>query len=130
MTRDDRNIWTGVTYADPLAGRAWLAALGFEEGICVPGATAGSVMHSEMLWPEGGRVMVVSGTNDLHTGERPGSSFCYVVTADPDAVHAKAEALGATVTRPLEDTDYGSRGFSLSDPEGNGWSFGTYAGED
>jgi uncharacterized glyoxalase superfamily protein PhnB len=29
----------------------------------------------------------------------------------------------------LKDEDYGSRGFTVSDPEGNLWSFGTYAGE-
>ena len=28
MTREDRNIWPGLTYDDPLAIRAWLAALG------------------------------------------------------------------------------------------------------
>ena len=48
---------------------------------------------------------------------------------DPDAVWAKAEALGARVLRPMEDTDYGSRGFSIADAEGNSWSFGTYSGE-
>ena len=26
----------------------------------------------------------------------------------------------------LTDTDYGSRDFSVRDPEGNLWSFGTY----
>ena len=33
MTREDRNIWPGLTYDDPLAIRAWLASLGFEEGV-------------------------------------------------------------------------------------------------
>ncbi len=28
----------------------------------------------------------------------------------------------------MEETDYGSRGFSVADVEGNRWSFGTYAG--
>ena len=30
------------------------------------------------------------------------------------------------VVRELSDTDYGSREFSVRDPEGNVWSFGTY----
>ena len=30
--------------------------------------------------------------------------------------------------RPKEETDHGSRGFSISEAEGNRWSFGTYAG--
>ena len=36
---------------------------------------------------------------------------------------------GAVVFAPLKDEDYGSRGFSVTDPEGNIWSFGTYRGE-
>ena len=30
---------------------------------------------------------------------------------------------------PLYDADHGSRGFTVVDPEGNAWSFGTYGGE-
>ncbi len=29
----------------------------------------------------------------------------------------------------MREEDYGSRGFSIADPEGNIWSVGTYAGE-
>ena len=39
-----------------------------------------------------------------------------------------AQQLGAEVVQGLEDTDYGSRGFTIRDAEGNLWSFGTYAG--
>jgi uncharacterized glyoxalase superfamily protein PhnB len=38
-------------------------------------------------------------------------------------------AAGATVVREMRDEDYGSRGFSVADPEGNVWSVGTYRGE-
>jgi uncharacterized glyoxalase superfamily protein PhnB len=51
-----------------------------------------------------------------------------VVTDEPDALFARAEAAGARVVRGLTDEDYGSRGFTLRDPEGVYWSFGTYAG--
>ncbi len=30
---------------------------------------------------------------------------------------------------PLRDEDYGSRGYTALDPEGNAWSFGTYRPE-
>jgi uncharacterized glyoxalase superfamily protein PhnB len=33
------------------------------------------------------------------------------------------------LVRDLWDADYGSRGCSARDPEGNIWSFGTYRGE-
>ena len=50
----------------------------------------------------------------------------YITIEDPDAHHAAARAAGATVVRELEDMDYGSREYSVRDPEGNLWSFGTY----
>ena len=39
---------------------------------------------------------------------------------------ATATAAGATVLRPLADMDYGSREFTVADPEGHQWSVGTY----
>ena len=53
----------------------------------------------------------------------------YVVAADPRAVHERAVAAGAKVTRELNETDYGSFEFGFADPEGNQWSVGTYPGE-
>jgi uncharacterized glyoxalase superfamily protein PhnB len=130
MTRTDHNIWPGITYEDAHAARDWLAALGFEEGVLVEADKPGRIRHSEMIWPEGGRVMVSSrGREDSTFESAPGASTIYVVCDDPAAVFERAERLGATVVRPLEDTDYGSRGFSIVDGEGNSWSFGTYAGE-
>jgi uncharacterized glyoxalase superfamily protein PhnB len=51
------------------------------------------------------------------------------VTDDPDAVYERALAAGATVLRQIRDEDYGGRGFTVQDPEGNQWSFGSYRGE-
>jgi uncharacterized glyoxalase superfamily protein PhnB len=74
----------------------------------------------------------------LGTADRPNSVFSqrptgvassYVVTDQPDAVFERATAAGAEVVRGLLDEDYGSRGFSVRDPEGNIWSFGTYRGQ-
>ncbi|CAM5654626.1 helix-turn-helix domain-containing protein [Streptomyces viridifaciens] len=58
----------------------------------------------------------------------PGSFSAYVVTADPDGVHARAVAAGARVTAGLHGTDHGSRDFAAADPEGDHWYFGTYPG--
>ncbi|WP_338748004.1 VOC family protein [Janibacter alittae] len=125
--RTDHNIWPGLTARDPAALRDWLVGLGFTEGIVVE--DGGIVQHSEVLWPEGGRVMISSARpDDPHFTTPVGGAMLYVVTDDPGGVHSRAEAAGATFTRPLEDADYGSRGFSILDPEGNSWSFGTYAG--
>lgn len=126
--RTDHNVWPGLAYDDAPAARAWLAALGFTEGILVPGDGPGEIQHSEMIWPEGGRVMVHSRGDGGDFDTPTGSGNCYVVTADPDTVYKRARELGARFVRELADTDYGSRGFSVADAEGNSWSFGTYAG--
>jgi uncharacterized glyoxalase superfamily protein PhnB len=130
-TRTDHNLWPGLSYDDAHAARAWLEALGFQPGICVADDQPGQIQHSEMIWPEGGRVMIHSRGKADDTFSTPtGSGNIYVVCDDPGAVWARAEALGARVLRSMEDTDYGSRGFSIADAEGNAWSFGTYAGGD
>jgi uncharacterized glyoxalase superfamily protein PhnB len=86
-----------------------------------------------MDWPPGGGVMF--GSADPHDASRvesAGRAQCYCVTEtdeDVDRIHAQAVAAGATSVRPPEDQDYGGRGCTLRDPEGNLWSFGSYRGE-
>jgi uncharacterized glyoxalase superfamily protein PhnB len=48
------------------------------------------------------------------------------VVDDPDGHYERAKAAGVKIRRELRDEDYGSRGYSAEDPEGNVWSFGTY----
>ena len=55
-----------------------------------------------------------------------GHASIYVVVEDPDAVHDRAKAAGAEISREPQDMDYGSREFTAKDSEGNVWSFGTY----
>ncbi|MCZ2858859.1 VOC family protein [Blastococcus sp. VKM Ac-2987] len=104
-------------------------AFGFEETAVY--GEGDRVDHAQLSWPEGGGVMFGSVRDDGDDAwpARPGTAACYVVTADPDAVHARAVAAGAEVVRPPSTTDYGSQEFSARDPEGNLWSFGTYPGE-
>ena len=84
-----------------------------------------------MRWPGGGGIMLgTAGKDDSPFGRRtPGNDSVYVVCDDPDDLFERAVAAGAEVVRGLADEDYGSRGFTVRDPEGNLWSFGTYAGE-
>jgi uncharacterized glyoxalase superfamily protein PhnB len=109
-------------------------AFGFEETVAWgdrPDGSGDVVVHAQLSWPLGGGVMLGSAREDA--GDRwplqPGTFGAYVVTDDPDALHARAVAAGAEITDPLHDTDYGSRDFAARDPEGNRWSFGTYRGE-
>ncbi len=50
----------------------------------------------------------------------------YLVVPDADQVYARAQAAGAPIIRPIQDTPYGSREFAVKDPEGHSWSVGTY----
>lgn len=61
---------------------------------------------------------------------RPGEQGLYVITADPQAVWERCRAAGVDVVREPESPHYDPDGmvFSIRDPEGNSWSFGTYAG--
>ena len=71
-----------------------------------------------------------AGRDDNEFAARPsGAGSTYVVTDDPRTVLKRAEALGARIVRELREEEYGSLGFSIADPEGNLWSFGTYRGE-
>jgi uncharacterized glyoxalase superfamily protein PhnB len=87
------------------------------------------VDHCEILWPLGGGIMLGDEKTDGDEWAlKPGTFGVYVVTDNPDELHDRALAAGATLLRGLNDTDYGSREFSVQDPEGNRWSFGTYRG--
>jgi uncharacterized glyoxalase superfamily protein PhnB len=84
----------------------------------------GTIGHAELTH---GRGMVMIGTAGKGDPQfDTGHASIYVIVDDPDALHERAKAAGAEISRSLEDTDYGSREFSAKDPEGNAWSFGTY----
>jgi uncharacterized glyoxalase superfamily protein PhnB len=123
-------IWPALIYADaPAAIRFLVEAFGFVETLVVPGEGGREIAHAELRWPEGGGVMLGSTGDDNEFSQRkPGASSIYVVTDAPDALFARATAARAEVVRGLRDEDYGSRGFTVRDPEGNLWSFGTYRG--
>ena len=90
------------------------------------------IVHSQIRWPEGGLVQVntYAADNPFLRERPPGAQSLYVVTSDPQAVWARCQAAGVEVLREPESTDYDpdGMGFSIRDPEGNIWSFGTYAG--
>ena len=50
----------------------------------------------------------------------------YIWVPDADVAYARAVAAGARVVTELHDTHYGSRDFTVMDPEGYSWSVGTY----
>jgi uncharacterized glyoxalase superfamily protein PhnB len=130
-TERTATVWPALRYRDARAAISFLVeAFGFEETVSYPGADESQVAHAELRWPLGGGVMLGSAREDSVIAElRPGTGAIYVVTEEPDALYERARAAGAQIVRELHDEDYGSREFTVRDPEGVYWSFGTYAGQ-
>ena len=119
----DVKLWQAMSFRDADAMMAWLSAIGFTEHATYRDEQS-RVVHAEWLWPDGGGIMF--GDDAGGTVHNVGGSAVYLISDDPDAVFDKAVAAGATVLREMADQDYGGRGGSVEDPEGNHWSFGSY----
>jgi uncharacterized glyoxalase superfamily protein PhnB len=124
-----QTIFPAVRYADADAALDFLTAAFGATAREVYRDDAGAIHHGEVVIEDS--VVFIGQFRDPADGTRPAAAgqaamTLYLVVADPDAHHARAVDAGATVTRDLVDTDYGSREYSVVDPEGNGWSFGTY----
>ena len=132
-TQTKSTIMPGLRYHDAPVAIDWLCdVLGFERHVVYPGPN-GTIGHAELTLG-GGMVMVGSQKDDAYgrgfktPGELGGfeTRSTYVVVPDAEAVYARAQAAGAAIVRPLQNTDYGSREFGVKDPEGHTWTVGTY----
>lgn len=123
------DVYPSLTYDDANAAIDWLCkAFGFTRRLVVPGEN-GEVVHSELSL---GNAVVMVGSpkaefkrvSPRSAGGLPQALSLFV--ADPDAHHAVAMAQGASLVRPLQDEEYGARGYIVADPEGHLWYFGNY----
>lgn len=126
-----QTIIPALRYADAPAAIAFLReAFGFREHFVVPGE-GGRIDHAQLEW-RGSLVMLgsqrgVDGHDFLsHIAGHGSISLTAESAAQVDELYARAQAAGATIAQPLEDTEYGSHAFTATDPEGNFWHFGTY----
>ena len=122
-----------LRYRDAHAAIDWLQrAFGFRRHFVVPDGEGG-VAHAQLTFGNG-MIMLGSAHEDEfgqmqrppESADAPVSQSPYVIVTDVDAHHARAVEAGAEVVMPLEDKDYGGRGYGCRDPEGNLWSFGSY----
>ena len=92
----------------------------------------GKVQHAELSFGNG--MIMIGPVADTPFGKfmrEPGdaggvTTALYAIVADPDAHHARSVAAGFEVVMALRDEFYGGREYSVRDPEGNVWTFGTY----
>jgi uncharacterized glyoxalase superfamily protein PhnB len=127
MTPDTRpNIFPVLRYLDARAAIDFLGrAFGFALHVSYP-AEGAVVQHAEL---KRGAAVIGLSSRTPPIADNPWTltnEGVYVVVADVDALHARAVATGATIAMPLRDMDYGSRDFTVRDPEGHLWGFGTY----
>lgn len=125
-------VWPAFRYRDATGAIAFLeAAFGFDVAVAYPNPDDPNLVdHAELMWPGGGGIMLGSARDDggVMTEVGIASGSVYLVADDIDALHRRAVAAGATVVRELTETTYGSREFSVTDPEGVLWNVGTYHG--
>ena len=118
-----------LTYDDAGTAIDWLCRVfGFTRRLVVPGAD-GTVAHSELSLGTG-VIMVSSPKADMgrHSPRSAlgGPTALSVYVPDPDLHYSRSIASGARVTRPLQDEEYGARGYCVEDLEGHQWYFGNY----
>jgi uncharacterized glyoxalase superfamily protein PhnB len=122
-----------LRYRNAPAAIEWFCQVfGFEKHAVYPGPE-NTIGHAELTLG-GGMIMLGSYKDDAYglgfkSPEEVGgyeTRSAYIVVPDADAVFEKAKAAGGTIVRELQNTDYGSREFSVKDLEGHSWSVGTY----
>jgi uncharacterized glyoxalase superfamily protein PhnB len=126
-------IMPALRYRDAPAAIEWLCnILGFAKHAVYPGPD-NTIGHAELTLG-GGMIMLGSAKDDAYgrrfktpaeLGDMETRS-AYIVVPDAEVVYARAKAAGATIVREIQDTDYGSREFTVKDPDGHTWSVGTY----
>lgn len=133
MSASPSTLIPGLRYRNAPAAIDWLANIfGFQRKAVFEGEN-GVVHHAELTL---GNAMIMLGTgkdDEFGRGFKSpedlgGIETCglYLVVPDADAAHARATAAGAVIVRPLQDTPYGSREFTVKDLEGHSWTAGTY----
>ena len=92
------------------------------------------VQHAQLTWHD--RMVMIYSMNDaeyaraakMKTAAEAGGPTMglYLVVENVDAHAERARAAGAEIILGPDDKEYGGRGYSARDPEGNVWSFGSY----
>lgn len=121
-----------VLYRDAAMAIAWLCEV-FElrEQLRVPGSD-GRIQHAQLV--HGGGMLMLGSLHDDGYGRHmrePGpvggnTQGIYLVLEDVDAAYGRVQRAGGEILIPIKDEEYGGRGFTCRDPQGQLWSVGSY----
>src|SRR5208282_4968083 len=115
-------IMPTMRYRNAPAAIDWLCqVLGFARHAVYPGPD-NTIGHAELTLG-GGMIMLGSYKEDAYgrgfkSPEDMGgveTRSAYVIVPDADAVYERAKAAGAAIIREIQNTDYGSREFTVKD---------------
>ena len=133
MDGSQSTIIPAMRYRDANAAIDWLCnVFGFQRHAVYPGP-GNTVGHAELTLGSG-MIMLGSEKDDEYgRGFKSPSELgdnetrsTYIIVSDADEVYQRAKAAGGKIVRELQNTDYGSREFTVKDHEGHSWSVGTY----
>jgi uncharacterized glyoxalase superfamily protein PhnB len=120
-------FYPGLRYRDADAAMSWLEdVLGCKRREDHRDEN-GYVVHAELDFR--GAVVMLSSAG---VGREPfrslpaGGALVYCAVDEVDSLYECVREAGAEIALTITDTDYGSRDFTVRDPEGNLWAFGTY----
>jgi uncharacterized glyoxalase superfamily protein PhnB len=120
-------VYPGLQYSDADAGIDWLKDVLGCDVLEVHKDDDGNAVHAELSFR--GAVVMLSSAG---VGREPfrslpaGGRLVYIALDGVDELYEQVREAGADVALDIADTDYGSRDFTIRDPEGNLWAFGSY----
>ena len=126
----DPGVFTGSRYADARTAIAWLGTtFGFEEQFVVPG-DGDDIAHAQLRFGDSLMMLGSARTDEynLRTPRELHGAFTHkfhVHVPDPDAHYAHVRAANADIVLAPAATSAGGRAYSVRDPEGYVWTFGT-----
>ncbi len=119
MATGRQQVFVTLRYSDAPAAIEWLkTTLGFVEHEIHVNAD-GTIDHAQLAF---GNDIIMLGSAEVPSAP----VTVYLAHPDVDGHYAAAVAAGADVTSPITDQPYGSREYSVIDPEGNTWAVGSY----
>lgn len=127
------NVIPGMRYRDAPAAIEWLCrAFGFSRHLVVPDDDGG-IAHAQLVLGNG-MIMLGSYRDEgeydrlVRMPDDVGGSTqaAYIVIEEIEDHYLRAVEAGARVVYELAEQDYGGKLYSVLDPEGHLWNFGSY----